>query len=312
MRGILIHNPGLLTTIQGESRKGYLRFGMPRSGAMDKFAMRCANYLVGNDQYSAILECTLIGPEIEFLSTLHFSITGAECSATLNNRPIENWRSVRAKKRSILRIKTSTNGARIYIAFSGGLSIDKVMGSVSTYLPGKVGGFNGRSLRKGDIITTGKSSLGRFFSRSLNSNDIPDHGGDKTLRLISGVDYSSFSESEANKLQISEYTVSQNSDRMGIRLSGIPIGLENSLPDILSYGIGHGTVQIPGDGNPIIMCVDSQTTGGYRQIANIISADLDIVAQLSTFQKVRFKFINLNEAVNLLKERERRFNDILL
>jgi antagonist of KipI len=312
MRGILIHNPGLLTTIQGGARKGYLRFGMPGSGAMDKFAMRCANYLVGNDQYSAILECTLIGPEIEFLSSLHFSITGAECSATLDNRPIESWRSVRAKKRSILRVGTPKNGARIYIAFSGGLSIEKVMGSVSTYLPGKIGGFNGRSLRKGDIITTGKSSNSRFYSRSLNSDDIPVHGDDKTLRLISGVDYNSFPQSESNKLKISEYTVSQNSDRMGIRLSGTPIGVDNTLPDVISYGIGHGTVQIPGDGNPIIMCVDSQTTGGYRQIANIISADLDIVAQLGTFQKVRFKFIDINEAVNLLKDRERYLNEILL
>lgn len=282
---------------------------MPVSGAMDLFSLRCANLLVGNNEYSPALEITLWGPEIEFLSTMYFSITGSDFDATLDNTNIPGWESIIASKGSRLKINSINKGVRIYIAFSGGLEADIIMNSASTYLPGKTGGYRGRAIRKDDILPV--KNAGQVFpgKRRVPLNLLEPIGDEKTLRIIPGVNYNTFAPNEREQLLGAVYSVTPYCDRMGLRLEG---GLHagSKSADVISYGIHYGAIQVPGDGNPIIMGADAQTTGGYRQFANVITGDLGRVAQMKPSDKVRFELTSHEYAISLLKERESIIKEI--
>jgi biotin-dependent carboxylase-like uncharacterized protein len=303
MRAVLIHNHGLLTTIQDLGRTGYRRFGMPVSGAMDSFAFRCANLLLGNPENSPALEATLLGPEIEFLAQICFSITGSDFEATLDNKIIKGWETNQAGKGSILKIGSINKGVRIYIAFEGGISTDPVLSSASTYLQGKIGGYKGRPVRKDDILMINKGGDRVLQKKIVPGTIIPLLANEKIVRILPGVNYESFSADEVDHLLNSAFSVTPNCDRMGLRLEGKNSPLATA-PDIISCGIHFGAIQVPGDGNPIIMGTDAQTIGGYRQFANIITADLGLVAQMLPGDLVRFKLTDRQNAVSLLNERE--------
>jgi len=298
MNSIEIINPGLLTTVQDLGRWGYQQFGMPVSGVMDEFSHKCANALVGNKEGSATLEITLIGPEIRFNQKTSFAVTGADFNLSLNDKKIHCWTYNIANKGDTLKFGRLNSGTRAYLAIGGEILTEEIMGSRSTYLRGKLGGHEGRAMKKGDILTIGKRK--RFLRKPyIPTKDIPNWYLQPEIRILKGVNYDSFAAETIQGFERRFYCLQCDSDRMGYRLKGTPLN-HNECRDILSYGISKGAIQIPGDGLPIIMMSDSQTTGGYTQIANIISADLFRVAQLKPGDYLKFKFVEYKEAVEAL------------
>ena len=301
--GIIVRSPGSLTTVQDAGRRGYQRFGVGASGAVDVHAYAYANVLVGNRANDAVLECTIIGPVLEFTAPTFIAVTGGDLTPMVNNNAIEMYRAIKIKKGDILSFGARKSGCRAYIAFAGGLDIPMIMGSRSTYMKAKIGGFKGRKLEKGDAIgfRDPKSELFNLDKRSLTPEFVPRDV--YTLHVIMGPQDDMFTE-EGIKTFLSEtYTVTPEFDRMGCRLDGPEIAHVNG-GDIISDGIAFGAVQVPSAGKPIIMLADRQTTGGYTKIANVMTADFRILAQLKAGDKVRFEKISVAAAQEaLLAER---------
>jgi antagonist of KipI len=300
--------PGPLSTIQDSGRYGYQQFGIPVSGALDTFAYRAANALVGNPEGSAALEITFMGPRLEALSDALVAVTGAEIPLFINDQPQPLWKSFRVVRGDVINLRTTVNGVRAYLAVAGGLVVPKVMGSCSTYVAGKIGGVDGRPLAKGDILDNGSTgSLNRIVS--LPDNFRPVFNSAITLRALLGPQDDYF-DSAIDVLFSSEFTVTSKADRMGYRLEGPLIELKEGVPrSIISEPSLSGAIQIPGDGQPIILLVE-QTASGYAKIATIITADLDLVAQARPGDKVRFARVDLAEANNLHREYRSRLSHL--
>ncbi|HUS86845.1 MAG TPA: biotin-dependent carboxyltransferase family protein [Bacteroidales bacterium] len=306
MSGIIIHNPGLLTTIQDTGRTGYRQYGMPSSGAMDQLSLRCANWLVGNDLSEAVMEITVMGPDIEFLNSCRFAITGASFSPELNGVKIAEWTTIKAKKGDLLSFGNLRSGARAYLSISGGFRIEDKMGSKSTYLPSAIGGYNGRALKNGDIIPLFPTLPAKFKERKIPFDIIPRYFNNVSLSVLPGVDWNDFSDETKKSFFGTEYIVTSDSNRMGYRLDGPPVRSDVSN-EVLSRAVHYGTIQIPGDGQPIIMGADCQTIGGYRQFVNVISAELNLLAQIMPGYRVSFKLVELTAAISDLRKSEDRF-----
>ena len=309
MAQILIVSPGVLSTVQDLGRVGYQKMGMPVAGVMDNYAARMANILVGNDDNSAVIEAALLGPEIKFLSPSAVAVTGADMGAELNGVKIKNWKSYIASEGDILKLKGAVAGLRSYIAFDGGISVPPVMGSSSTYIKGGIGGVDGRALKAGDVINIANTAP-RPAIRELGPDHIPTYGGDITLRAVPGP-FSEYFTKEGEALFFAQpYTIGGRSDRMGIFLEGEPLGFSNSTADILSSAILMGSVQITNDATPVILMADRQTTGGYAQIATVISPDLPKAAQAGPGAKITFQKVTVAEAQVIYKNYEANIEDI--
>lgn len=315
MAEIIIEKGGMLTTIQDSGRHGYQRFGMPVSGAMDLLSLQIANTLVGNpcDEPSlvgnipgaAALEATLVGPEILFVgaseeTSASFSsptlfcttiaITGADMQPCINGKPIQMYTPIKVMSGDRLTFLGLKTGCRTYIAIAGGLNVPLVMGSRSTYLRAKIGGLEGRALKTGDVIPLGSfTNLADKNSSQKITCEIPDYQTNRPIRIIPGPEIKRLDFEGIRTFLTTEYTVSANSDRMGLRLGGQPIHIKGTKGhDIISSGISFGTIQLPGNGLPIILMADRQTTGGYARIANVLTDDLPRVAQLKPGDKINF------------------------
>ncbi len=297
--------PGILTTIQDLGRYGFSRFGVPPSGALDAFSFRVGNLLVGNGEGEASLETTLMGLKIKALREAVIAITGGDLAPSLNEEPLEMWRTHLLVEGDVITFKRVRAGCRAYLAVSAGFVVPKIMGSCSTYLSGSFGGLEGRKLRRGDILCTPDTStalnkLGLRFPREW----IPSPGKEKSLRVIAGPQNHHFSEKGIQTFHSSCYQVTPQSDRMGVRLEGPKIERRSDVEEsIISEGLISGAIQVPGDGEPIIILTEL-VTGGYTKIATIISADLPTVAQLKPGDQVRFKTISVEESHLVLKEQE--------
>ncbi|MDI6601515.1 MAG: biotin-dependent carboxyltransferase family protein [Thermoanaerobacteraceae bacterium] len=283
-----------ITSIQDIGRFGYQAFGMPTAGACDQYAYRIGNILVGNDGSEASLECMFTGPTIEFEEETVFAITGGDFGATLNGARVYNWHSYRARPGDILQLGGVISGSMGYISFSGGIDVPPVMGSRSTYAKGRIGGLEGRYLKDGDCIGIGKGDLSTY-GRQLEDIYIPHYERDITVRVILGPQDDYFTKSGIYTFLNSPYEVTQSSDRMGYRLKGTAIEHSKGA-DIISDGVPLGAVQVPGDGQPIIMLADRQTTGGYTKIATVITADIPKMAQARPGDVIHFKSISLKDA----------------
>ena len=297
--GITILNPGLLTTVQDGGRIGYQAFGVSVSGVMDPRAMNIANILVGNDDNEAVLECTMMGPQIRFDVSNVIAVTGGDLGASIDGQPIPTYRAVKVQAGQTLRFTGLRGGCRAFIAFAGGLDIPPVMGSRSTYMKAKIGGLEGRKLQKDDVIgfRDPKETIHNFDIRGFTPEFVPRN--EYTLRVILGPQDDMFTD-EGLKTFLSEtYTVTPEFDRMGCRLDGPVIAHKNG-GDIISDGIAFGAIQVPSAGKPIIMLADRQTTGGYTKIANVITADFRILAQLKAGDKVRFEKTSIAAAQEAL------------
>ena len=307
METIKILDAGLLTTVQDLGRYGFQRYGVSASGVMDEYSAKIANKLVGNKVGEAVLETTLKGVQIEFLQNTAVAITGGNCDVTLNGTKIELWQSYLVNRGDILKMGICRSGLRNYLAFAGGIDVPIIMNSKSTNLKAKVGGFNGRKLMTGDILSVGVGSLEAPLT--LNKHYIPTYSKDIKVGVILGQQDDYFTEAGIKTFLNETYTVTQESDRMGIRLSsvsGATIEHKNGA-DIISDGITFGAIQVPGSGQPIVMMADRQTTGGYTKIGNVISSDLAKLAQATPGTKVKFVEYTLEQAVQAIKN-----NDIII
>lgn len=306
MGQIKIISPGLMTTVQDLGRYGYQQYGVSVSGAMDYVAARIANILVGNDENEGLLEITIVGPKIEFLNDAVIAITGGDLEPIINNIPININKSVFVKSGDILSFNAIKKGCRCCVAFAGGIDVPIVMGSKSTFLKAKIGGYEGRVLKAGDIINIGSTSepLTKFLIR--DANDFYDYGsGIIKLRVVLGPQEDAFTDRGIKTLFSNEYIVTNNSDRMGYTLEGAIIEHKVSA-DIISDGIAMGAIQIPSKGNPIILMADRQTTGGYTKIGNVITVDLPKIAQAKTGDTIIFEKASLTEAQKLLRQLEEK------
>ena len=312
MATVIVHTAGLLTTVQDRGRYGYQRYGMPVSGAMDVFSLEIANLLVGNDPGDACLEATISGPELEFTGATWIAITGADMDPYLNGQGIPMNTAVDVRPGDRLGFRGLRSGCRTYIAFAGGIAVPPVMGSRSTYLRAAIGGFQGRALMPGDELPLGgfeplsppgelsmASARRKPRLKKLPEGLIREYKHEQTIRIISGPEAHYFGIAGLRSFLSTEYTVTAQSDRMGYRLSGEPIKHKDGMTNIISAGISIGTVQVPGDGQPIILMADRQTSGGYARIANVISADLTLLAQMRPGDKVNFKETNVDMAQQL-------------
>ena len=307
METIKILDAGLLTTVQDLGRYGFQRYGVSASGVMDEYSAKIANKLVGNKVGEAVLETTLKGVQIEFLQSTAVAITGGNCDVTLNGTKIELWQSYLVNRGDILKMGICRSGLRNYLAFAGGIDVPIIMNSKSTNLKAKVGGFNGRKLMTGDVLSVGVGSLEAPLT--LNKHYIPTYSKDIKVGVILGQQDDHFTEAGIKTFLNETYTVTQESDRMGIRLSsvsGATIEHKNGA-DIISDGITFGAIQVPGSGQPIVMMADRQTTGGYTKIGNVISSDLAKLAQATPGTKVKFVEYTLEQAVQAIKN-----NDIII
>ena len=296
----MIHvlNPGLLTTIQDLGRTGFAHLGLSPAGAADSLSFRIANLLVGNDANTPAFEITLLGPTLQFEARALIAISGSRTSTALPiNEPFPVAAGTRLTTGSLL------DGARAYLAVRGGLAVPRVMNSCSTFLPAGLGGFKGRALRKGDQMESGKQRAGPVSkleparAASLQRRHGP-------LRVTAALQYDWFGQEVIARFQQQAFTVSDDSNRSGLRLQGKPV-LPAQHRELLTEGVALGAVQIPPDGQPIILFVDQQTTGGYPKIANVAAADLWRVGQLRPRDEVRFSFVKIPEAIELLRLQER-------
>ena len=293
--------PGLFTTVQDRGRYGYQRFGVPVSGAMDQFALRAANLLVGNDENAAALEMTVIGPTVEFKGDAVIAVTGADLTPMLDGSPMPRWEAVRVAAGSRLSFHGMADGIRGYLAVSGGIDVPEVMGSRSTYVKGGFGGLNGSAISSGDVLDT-LDSPGPTREMPPGFQP-PVYGTEHELRVILGPQDHAFDDGAISTLLESTFTVSLDSDRMGYRLEGPQVAHRDS-PDIISEGNAPGAVQVSGDGVPTVLMADRGTTGGYTKIAAVITADVGRLAQAVPGESVRFAAVSHDEAVAALEEQE--------
>jgi antagonist of KipI len=317
---IEVLRPGLLTSIQDLGRYGYQKHGVIVSGAMDSFSLRLANLLVGNDEGAAALEITLMGPSLRIEQDILMAITGGNLSPTVAGVPIPMWRPIYLKGGSILKFGECKVGCRSYLSIAGGYKIPEVLGSASTYLRAGLGGFQGRALQKGDVLQSQSpqekslkimqqlatnSSFTSFVSTAwyIGRGHIPQNSQPITIRMMRGRQFDQFTTESIEQLLHSAFRVTPQSDRMGYRLSGAALKLANPK-DMISEAIALGTVQVPPDGNPIILLADRQTAGGYPKIAQIATVDVAVVAQSKPGANIWFQEISLVEAEELYLARE--------
>lgn len=295
-----IRRRGMFTTVQDLGRFGHRRDGVPSSGAMDSFALRVANLLVGNHENAAGLECTLVGPELVFSGAATVAVGGAAFDG------VPSWQPFRVNAGERLDLGPCRNGARGYVAVSGGIDVEPLLGSRSTYVRGGWGGFEGRALREGDVLKIGaepglgSSSVDSKIHWRIDPRILPAYGPSPAIRVLRGIH-------DAEKLEAffqRTFEVSPQSDRMGFRLQGETLPFITAA-ELLSLPVTPGTVQVPPDGHPVVLMADAQTIGGYPQIAHVIAMDLPLVAQLRPGNEIRFVETTVEEAHRLTFARER-------
>jgi len=300
-----ILSPGPLTTVQDPGRYGFGRYGVPPSGALDSFSLRVANVLVGNPETEAGIEITLMGLKVRVLTDLVVALCGGDLQPYLNDKPLDMWRSQMVRKGDTLFLKAPRTGCRAYLAIGGGISLKPVLASKSTNLASKFGGHEGRALRKGDLLFSAApeqhfQNAGKIFT----PHGRPSYTGNWDLRVLLGPQDQDFPGESKRLFLDSPFTVSTQSDRTGIRLSGPALHRKRDLGDsIISEGIVPGAIQVPGDGQPIILLVET-VTGGYRKMATVISADLPLLGQIKPGEQVGFQEVSMAEARTAIQERE--------
>ncbi|WP_321328643.1 biotin-dependent carboxyltransferase family protein [uncultured Ilyobacter sp.] len=300
MKKFEILNPGPFTLIQDSGRYGYQKSGVPVSGAMDSFSHKISNILLGNKEDEAVLEFTMLGPKIKFASNCTIAITGGDSSPKLNGNPVSLWETIRVNPQDELSFGIMNKGCRGYISFAGGIDVPEVMGSKSTYIKGKIGGLEGGPLKAGDILKL-KNPKSFPTEKKLPQKYRPLYSNHYELRVILGPQDDYFTSAGMDTFLSGKYTVTNECDRMGIRLEGEKIE-HISGGDILSDGIVPGSIQVPGQGKPIIMMADCQTTGGYTKIATVISSDLKNLAQARPGDILTFKKVTVDHGQKILKE----------
>lgn len=305
-----VQEPGLFTTVQDLGRPNAISAGVPSGGAMDRFAHSAANLLVGNDPSHATLECTFSGPHLVAEHSCLIAITGADFDPHVNGALAPAWTGIFLGAGDRLTFGAKRSGARAYVAVAGGVEADRWLGSLSTNLMAARGGFHGRPLKSGDVLTVaGEPRKPAVSGRRLAEQLRPDYD-DRTLCAIAGPHLERLSPEGRGLLFEAPYRVSRDADRMGYRLEGPQ--LDTSGEELLSFGLVSGAVQVPHNGQPILLMADHQTAGGYPVVATVVSAALPIAAQLLPGDELRLVEIEVERAHEMRKALERALESVRL
>jgi biotin-dependent carboxylase-like uncharacterized protein len=313
--------PGLLTSVQDLGREGYHDIGIPPSGAMDSFALRAGNLILKNPIGEAGLEMTAQGGTFEILRDLVIAFTGGDMEARVNGAQLPRWEAFGAKSGDVLSFGFVKNGCRGYLCVAGGIDVPVILGSKSTYVMGRMGGYRGRALRKGDKLNVGepREKLNDIVGRRLQPDVIPPDIREKEIRLVLGPQEDYLSPEGIREFFESQWKVSSKANRMGYRFQGGPevkwaekahtdIGGPN--PDnIIDDGIPLGGIQLPGGVEPIVLLVDGPSAGGFVKIGCVIRADIDRLGQAKTGDPIRFKKVTLDEAAAIYRDHLARIKE---
>jgi biotin-dependent carboxylase-like uncharacterized protein len=300
--------PGLSTTVQDTGRYGHYHIGMPPAGAMDQYAHKVANYLVGNDESAATLEMTYAGPDLEFGEDAVIAVTGAEMGTKLNGEEVPSWTAVQVEAGDILSFEFATEGVRSYLAVAGGIDVPPVMGSRATYPLIGIGGYEGRTLEEGDELSIAASGDGSdLVGASVDDEYVPDYANNDTIRVVMGLcDYRLTDEGREEFLG-TEWKVSDEADRVGCRLTGgpdiedmfeereQPFGAGPDPTNVVDLGYPVGSIQMAGQ--PIILMRDAVTGGGYATVGTVISVDRSMLAQARTHRTITFEGVDVEAAL---------------
>ncbi len=317
--GIKVLQPGLLTTVQDLGRPGYFHLGIPISGAMDRFALRCANMLVGNDEGAAALEAVFMGPQLEFQSNATVAVTGANLPPKIDGEPAPLWTAFTVKAGQILSFDFLAGGARAYIAVSGGIDTPLYLGSRSTYPIGALGGIDGRPLAADDVVPVGagrNAKEGATIPETLRRAP----GNPAELRVLPGLYWRLITEEAGEGFFSDEWKVAPEADRMGYRFRGgrplafnereQPFGAGSDPSNIVDGCYPYGSIQVPGGTEPIVLHRDAVSGGGYFTIGAVISADMDFIGQLQPNTPTRFVKVDMDAALAARQGRSGTLNRI--
>lgn len=312
-----IERPGLLTTFQDGGRRGFQKYGVPVGGAMDEWAHAVANVLVGNAPDAAVLECTFTGPSLRFTENTLIALCGARMEVSADGMALPYDRAILLRRGTPLKVGPRQRGARLYIAVRGALGVAPVLGSHSTNLRAHFGGVDGRALVAGDAVSFITPASDRLPIEALMVNSAlpvllaPDIGADTapredmSLRMVRGAQWAAFDASAQAALTATDFVMQPDSDRQGLRLQGQSLGLRAPL-ELISEATVFGTVQVPPDGNPIVLMADRQSAGGYPKIATVAGVDLPLLAQCVPGAALRFTQIGQDAAEMLWLARRRK------
>ncbi|WP_255171345.1 biotin-dependent carboxyltransferase family protein [Natrononativus amylolyticus] len=305
---------GLVTTVQDTGRHGHYHIGMPPSGAMDQFAHRVANWLVGNDETDATLEMTYMGADIEFQADAVFAVTGADMQPALEDEPVPTWTAVRAEAGDTLSFEFATEGARTYLAVGGGIDIEPVMGSRSTYTLIGIGGHEGRSLEAGDELPIGEPSTHAeaMVGATIEEADRPDYARAEIDVVMGLCDYRLTDDGRERFLD-ADWKVSDEADRVGYRFEGPditdmfeareqPFGAGSDVTNVVDLGYPVGSIQMAGQ--PIVLMRDAVTGGGYTTVGTVVSPDRGALSQCRTHSTVTFNAVPVEDALDSRHERD--------
>jgi len=309
--------PGMLSTFQDLGRTGFQHLGVPTAGAMDRRAHQLANLLVGNDMSAATLEMTLTGATIEFGVPCCIAITGANLNPCINDQPAPLNRPLVMRAGDRLSFGSRSFGARTYLAVHGGYTLTPVLASNSTYLRSAIGGFNGRALKKDDQIGLNiplpNSALDDLAQDLWNIRIyLPaaiTTSSRERVRIIKSNQWPDFTPESCAAMLTEAFRISPDSERMGYRLTGPKLSLTQPR-QMISEATTFGTIQVPADGQPIVLMADTQTTGGYPKIAYVATVDLPRLAQMAPGDYLKFEAITLFEAQRLDLARQQAFETL--
>lgn len=310
---------GLSTTVQDRGRFGHYHIGMPPAGAMDQYAHRVANALVGNDGDAATLELTYAGPDLEFGAETVVAVTGAEMDPSLNGEPLPTWTAVRVEAGDELEFGFATEGARAYLAVAGGIDVPEIMESRSTYTLIGIGGHEGRTLEAGDELPLGDPDRAPPVGAAVDDEYVPDYGADEPIRVVMGLCDYRLTDEGRDRLLGAEWQVSDEADRVGCRLEGPdiegmfeereqPFGAGPDQTNVVDLGYPVGSIQMAGQ--PIVLMRDAVTGGGYATVGTVVSVDRDALAQARTHETVGFEAVDVETALAARERRQDRLDAI--
>ena len=308
MKLFRVVTPGFFTTVQDLGRFGFLKFGVPISGAMDEFSLQLANMLVSNGHGDACLEVTLIGPELEALHDVQIAVAG-DISLQINGQDSDTWQTINLMTGDIVSFGKVRTGCRAYLAVRGGIDVPIVLGSRSTHVRGEIGGMQGRQLKAGDYVEGFDAVQPIDHCLILPREFIPSFSRETEVGVVLGPQLESFTEKGLETFLSGPYVVTVEADRMGYRLEGPVIEYSKRI-DTISDAILPGSVQVPANGKPIVTMQDAQTTGGYPKIAVVVSADLHVLGQAKPNDKICFHETALSTAHRKLLDYKKEFDII--
>jgi biotin-dependent carboxylase-like uncharacterized protein len=317
---IEVIKPGLATTVQDLGRPGYYHLGIPLSGALDQYALRMANRLVGNDEAAAALECTLLAPELLFRCDMLAAVTGAQLDVKLNGQPVDTHVSHAVRAGDRLSFGFMKSGARAYVAVAGGIDVPIVLGSRSTYGLGAFGGFQGRKLAAGDLLPVGRPAAQAPAGRTVSAELRLAPPRELELRVLPGLYYHRLEASAVESFFSDTWAVAPDADRIGYRYKNgrplkfierqQPFGAGSDPSNIVDAGYPYGSIQVPSGTEPIILHRDAVSGGGYAMIGTVISADMDRIAQMQPGNKARFVAVNMAAALAARAQYQARLNKL--